>query len=126
MDKQRPVSDPFALMMDPQGVIQAMERSDRLARLQRRVCRPLDKPLIARKPSELSEFDDVIDEQPELAEATDLGGLDVVIDEQPELAEATDLGGLDVVIDEQPELGEATDLCGLDVVIDEQTDTGEE
>ena len=37
MDKQHPASDPFALMMDPQSVIQAMERSDRLARLQRRM-----------------------------------------------------------------------------------------
>ena len=65
MDKQQPVSDPFALMMDPQGVIQAMERSDRLARLQRRVCRPLDKPLIARKETELDAFDSGIDAQTE-------------------------------------------------------------
>ena len=40
------VADPFALMMNPQAVIQAMERSDRLSRLQRRICRPLDKPII--------------------------------------------------------------------------------
>lgn len=39
---------PFALMMEPEAVVQAMERSDRLQRLQRRVCRPLDKPLIPR------------------------------------------------------------------------------
>ena len=65
MDKQHPVSDPFALMMDPQGVIQAMERSDRLARLQRRVCRPLDKPLIARQEADLADFDSAIDSQPE-------------------------------------------------------------
>ena len=65
MDKQHPVSDPFALMMDPQGVIQAMERSDRLARLQRRVCRPLDRPLIARKETDLEQFDSAIDSQAE-------------------------------------------------------------
>jgi len=46
MHKQQPVSDPFAMLMDLQGVVQAMERSDRLARLQRRICRPLDKPLL--------------------------------------------------------------------------------
>lgn len=63
MDKQHPVSDPFALMMDPQGVIQAMERSDRLARLQRRVCRPLDRPLIARTETALEQFDSAIDSQ---------------------------------------------------------------
>ena len=69
MHKQHPVSDPFALMMNPQGVIQAMECSDRLARLQRRVCRPLDKPLLASKGGELDEFDSEIDSQAEPDEA---------------------------------------------------------
>ncbi|HMM85969.1 MAG: hypothetical protein ACLGIT_03225 [Gammaproteobacteria bacterium] len=36
-------SDPFALMLNPQSVVQAMEASERLRRLHRRVCRPLDK-----------------------------------------------------------------------------------
>jgi hypothetical protein len=35
--------NPFALMMDPQSVIAAMEGSERLARLQRHICRPLDR-----------------------------------------------------------------------------------
>ena len=35
------LGNPFALMMNPEGVIQAMERSERLARLKARVCRPL-------------------------------------------------------------------------------------
>ncbi len=65
MDKQHPVSDPFALMMDPASVIQAMERSDRLSRLQSRICRPLDKPLIARQGTELDAFDNAIDSQAE-------------------------------------------------------------
>ena len=46
MHKQPPVSDPFAMLMDLQSVVQAMERSDRLARLQSRICRPLDKPIL--------------------------------------------------------------------------------
>ena len=65
MDKQHPASDPFALMMDPQSVIQAMERSDRLARLQRRICRPLDRPLIAKTETDLEQFDSAIDSQAE-------------------------------------------------------------
>jgi hypothetical protein len=69
MHKQPPVSDPFALMMHPERVVQAMERSDRLARLQRRVCHPLDKPFIACKVEELHEFDSRIDAQPEADEA---------------------------------------------------------
>lgn len=38
-------SNPFAQMMDPQAVIAAVERSERLQALQSRVCRPLDRPL---------------------------------------------------------------------------------
>lgn len=38
-------SNPFALMMDPDAVVQAMEKSEHLAHLRRRICRPLDKPL---------------------------------------------------------------------------------
>lgn len=36
-------ANPFALMMDPEAVLAAMERSERLNHLQSRVCRPLDK-----------------------------------------------------------------------------------
>ena len=46
MQKQSLYANPFALMMEPQAVLKAMEGSERLNRLQRRVCRPLDKPLI--------------------------------------------------------------------------------
>lgn len=46
MDKSLLVSNPFALMMNPDDVLHAMQASDRLSRLQRRVCKPLDKPLL--------------------------------------------------------------------------------
>lgn len=42
-------ADPFALMMNPQAILQAIEASPRLRRLQSRVCRPLDRPLIPHK-----------------------------------------------------------------------------
>ena len=42
MAQTRIASNPFALMMDPASVIAAMERSERLSRLQSRICRPLD------------------------------------------------------------------------------------
>ena len=54
-------SNPFALLMDPDSVVQAMECSDRLSRLHRRICRPLDKPLIPRASKELVDFDRDID-----------------------------------------------------------------
>ena len=46
MQKQSLYANPFALMMDPKAVLEAMERSERLNHLESRVCRPLDKPLI--------------------------------------------------------------------------------
>jgi hypothetical protein len=54
---------PFAMMLDPQAVIAAVEKSGCLEHLKRRVCRPLDKPLIPKRPSaELAEFDSAIDD----------------------------------------------------------------
>jgi len=52
---------PFAVMLNPEAVLQAVERSERMQRLQRRVCRPLDKPLIPRI-SALQAFDQAIDD----------------------------------------------------------------
>ena len=38
--------NPFALMLDPQAVLAQIAHSERLERLQRRICRPLDKPAL--------------------------------------------------------------------------------
>jgi len=63
------LGNPFALMMNPAEVFQAMESSDRLERLQRRVCRPLDKPLIAHVNAiGFNEYDQAIDAEPETDE----------------------------------------------------------
>jgi|GEM_PF-1250176 len=37
--------NPFALMMEPELVLQAMEQSEALHQLRQRICHPLDKPL---------------------------------------------------------------------------------
>ncbi|MBP8145739.1 MAG: hypothetical protein KAY56_10405 [Inhella sp.] len=37
---------PFALLLSPKEVCDAVARSERLSGLRRRVCRPLDKPMI--------------------------------------------------------------------------------
>ncbi|HKX95409.1 MAG TPA: hypothetical protein VJM48_11960 [Methylibium sp.] len=68
MQPTRIASNPFALMMNPDAVLRAMESSDRLQRLQRRVCRPLDKPLIPRVGHEVADFDLEVDN----ADDTDL------------------------------------------------------
>lgn len=55
-------SNPFTMMMDPEAILQAVERSERLNRLQRRVCRPLDKPLIPKiVPADQVAFDQSIE-----------------------------------------------------------------
>lgn len=57
------LSNPFALMMNPAEVLEAVERSTRLDRLQRRICRPLDKPLIAKKEADMNDYDRAIDNE---------------------------------------------------------------
>jgi hypothetical protein len=68
MDKSPLASNPFALMMNPADVLEAMERSDRLSRLQRRICKPLDKPLIPKAPDEVSTFDHEVDDSEDSTE----------------------------------------------------------
>jgi hypothetical protein len=59
------VPNPFALMMNPEVILQAMERSDRLGGLQRRVYRPLDKPMIPHTATKADAFDLAVDAEPE-------------------------------------------------------------
>jgi len=55
-------SNPFLMMMNPEVVLQAVERSERLKGLQRRVCRPLDKPLIPKiANADQAAYDDAVD-----------------------------------------------------------------
>lgn len=60
------VSDPFALLMNPADVLRAVERSERLARLHSRICRPLDKQLAQGRAGRwAAEFDDQVDALPD-------------------------------------------------------------
>jgi hypothetical protein len=65
--------NPFTMMTNPQAILQAMEGSERLNHLQRRICRPLDRPLIPKKggAADLAAFDHEIDAAEE--EAAPLG-----------------------------------------------------
>jgi len=69
MPQRHPASDPFALMLDPGVVFQAMESSDRLRRLKSRICRPLDKPLLAKPGTEVDAFDKEVEALPDAEEA---------------------------------------------------------
>jgi hypothetical protein len=44
MDQQVIERNPFMLLLDPEAVIAAVEKSERLGRLNRHLCRPLDRP----------------------------------------------------------------------------------
>ena len=56
------LSNPFVMLTDPETILQAMERSERLNRLSRKVYRPLDRPLIPKVGAkDLTEFDSEID-----------------------------------------------------------------
>lgn len=52
-----PAANPFALMMDPQSVLDAIEHSQRLARLKSRIYRPLDKPAPGKADGEAAAYD---------------------------------------------------------------------
>ncbi len=66
------LADPFAMLIAPEQVMQAVERSDRLARLQRRVYRPLDRPWIPVKTAAI-DFDSEIDAEADVPDLSDLG-----------------------------------------------------
>ena len=68
MDKSSLVSNPFALMMNPDAVLAAMAGSDRLGRLQRRICKPLDKPLIPKAADEAASADREIDDSDDVSQ----------------------------------------------------------
>jgi hypothetical protein len=55
-------ANPFALMMTPEAVFAAIERSERLSRLKSRICRPLDGPRPPQPPAaEVRAFDAAVD-----------------------------------------------------------------
>jgi hypothetical protein len=59
-------SNPFALMTHPEAVLQALEQSERLARLHRRIYRPLDRGFVSQDPGELQAHQDSPDREPDL------------------------------------------------------------
>jgi hypothetical protein len=56
------LSNPFVMMTDPETILLAVERSERLNRLSRKIYRPLDRPLIPKVGAkDLAAFDSEID-----------------------------------------------------------------
>lgn len=55
-------SNPFVLMTHPEVVLQAMEKSKSLARLQGQIFRPLDKPMLDHTAPDVAAYDSRIDQ----------------------------------------------------------------
>lgn len=51
MSQQSTVANPFMLMLQPEVVLAAIENSERLGRLNRHLCRPLDRQTISGQPT---------------------------------------------------------------------------
>lgn len=47
MAQTSPAANPFMLMLNPELVLAAVEKSERLSQLNRHLCRPLDRPVMA-------------------------------------------------------------------------------
>ena len=62
---------PFALLLSPKEVCDAVARSERLSGLRRRVCRPLDKPVLPGQAGVAREFDRGIEEAGDEPDDTD-------------------------------------------------------
>jgi hypothetical protein len=61
MRTETTAGNPFALMTDPAGVRQTIEKSESLRRLGHRKCHPLDRPVIRSTSAELAAYDAKID-----------------------------------------------------------------
>ena len=62
---QLPLFGPFAMLLDPERVVREMTDCERLNRFQRRIYRPLDKPLIAKSAkyiADAEDFDRLVDD----------------------------------------------------------------
>jgi hypothetical protein len=61
MDWMTAAANPFALLTAPEAIFAAIERSERLARLQSTICRPLDKPRPEPTPVDVKAFDEQVE-----------------------------------------------------------------
>ena len=57
-------ANPFGMLIDPAAIQKALEGSQRLECLNRRICRPLDRVLPTKTGDERAGFDASVDAQP--------------------------------------------------------------
>lgn len=61
------VANPFGMLIDPAAIQRALEGSPSLERLNRRICRPLDRTAVPAKSEEAerASFDAAVEQQPD-------------------------------------------------------------
>lgn len=64
MSEQSSVHNPFMLMLNPEVVLAAMEKSERLAQLNRHMCRPLDRVAPGTPSKDAGVQDETDDDEP--------------------------------------------------------------
>ena len=64
MSQQAPAHNPFMLLLNPEIVLAAIEKSERLGQLNRHLCRPLDRPAPSGAKAPSVELDDDSDDLP--------------------------------------------------------------
>lgn len=64
MEHQATERNPFLLMISPEIVLAAMERSERLGQLKRQLCRPLDRVSATGGSTEVAEEDSAAEIDP--------------------------------------------------------------
>lgn len=71
MSQTTPVLNPFMLMISPEVVLAAMENSERLNKLNRHLCRPLDRPTLGAAKAEEDAIEDESADDGVLTEVSD-------------------------------------------------------
>jgi len=63
MDALPTAANPFDMLINPQAILDAIERSTHLQSLERKICRPLDKPMPVKpaQGADVAAFDASID-----------------------------------------------------------------
>jgi len=69
MTHQAAERNPFILMISPELVLAAMEKSERLGKLNRRLCRPLDRPVPATAGNAAANEVSIEDDEPDSGDA---------------------------------------------------------
>ena len=72
MPHQTPDRNPFMLMLNPEVVLAAVESSERLSKLNRHLCRPLDRPLLGgTRPTDAAEADEETEAEADAGDSAD-------------------------------------------------------